>query len=297
MSDLLIRASSGSSRVELAAMSGTELVRQAGLAHGITGTSLIALGRLLIATALVGLTRGRPGVTSIQILSQSRLQQVYADVTEIGWLRGYVKNPALAAPILRGEGIGGRRTIGPVIHPGQVSVVRMGEQGEYVQSATPLEDGEVDTDVEAFLLQSEQVPAALRADVLVNEAGEVVAAGGVLVRALPDSDPEALIQLIDRTRGGAVTKTLENAGGAERLLESICRGAVENEPRLVPVWRCRCSREKVLSTLGLLDVMELAAMVIDEQPVEVRCELCNTVHRAEPPELEAIMKAKTLAES
>lgn len=297
MDDLLLRASTGASRLEIAVLTSTQLVRAASAAHGISGTSAIALGRLLTATGLVGLASPRPGVTSIQILSQSRVRQLFADVTEEGWLRGYVKNPSLSYPILLNEDLFGRRTIGPAVVPGQVSVVRMGERGEYVQSATPLRDGEVDADVDHFLNQSDQVPSILRCDVLVDRDGAVVAAGGVLARALPDTRLEDIQTMAARIQSGLVDEMLREGASAEQLLAALAPQGHETEARMTPVWRCRCSKAKVLSTLRLLDVMELAQMVASDEAVEVRCDLCNTLHVAEPSELETIMKAKTQATS
>jgi molecular chaperone Hsp33 len=297
MSDILLRAQTGDTRVDVAACITTQVVQAAAAAHELAGTSAIALGRLLTGTGLVGLTSGLPGVTSVQILSKSRLQQIFADVTEEGWLRGYVKNAALTYPLLLNEDPLGRRTLGPAVHPGQVSVVRMGENGTYVQSATPLRDGEVDTDLDHFLNQSDQVASVLRADTLVDHAGQVMRAGGVIVRALPDSDVDELHALKARIEAGAVSDALREGATARELLERVAPGARETDPPRHPVWRCRCSKAKVLSTIGMLDVMEIASMVAEDRPVEVRCELCNTLHRAEKGELEALMKQKTSAQS
>lgn len=297
MDDLLVRANTGSSRIEISVLTSTQIVKDGCAAHGLSGTSAIALGRLLTATALVGLTTKRPGVTSMQILSQSRIGQVFADVTEHGWLRGYVRNTTLSYPLLLNEDLEGRRTIGPAVTPGQVSVVRMGERGEYVQSATPLHDGEIDADVDYFLNQSDQVASVLRADVLLDRTGEIRAAGGVLVRALPDSELEDIQRLKTTLNEGLLEKQLRADEPCEAILEAIAPGAVENDPRMVPIWRCRCSREKVLSTVGMLDIMDIASMVAEDKPVEVRCDLCNTQHVLPIEEIEEIMRKKTSAQS
>lgn len=297
MDDLLLRASTGASRIEVAVLTSTQLVRDGAAAHGLTGTSAIALGRLLTATALVGLTSKRPGVTSIQILSQSRLKQVFADVTEHGWLRGYVKNTSLVHPIILNEDLFARRTIGPAVVPGQVSVVRMGDRGEYVQSATPLHDGEIDSDVDYFLNRSDQVASVLRCDALVDASGEISAAGGMLVRALPDSRLEDIETLKTTLRGDLLVDSLRADRTAETLLQEVSPGATETDPRMVPVWRCRCSKEKVINTVRMFDVMEIASMVAEDKDVEVRCELCSTQHVVVTAELEEIMKDKTSARS
>lgn len=296
MDDLLIRANTGDkTRVEIAVFTSSQLVKDGATAHQISGTSAIALGRLLTATALVGLTSRRPGVTSIQILSQSRVNQVFADVTEHGWVRGYIRNKALNYPLLLNENLEGRRTIGPAVSPGRVSVVRLGDHGEYLQSATPLRDGEIDTDVDHFLNQSEQVASVVRCDTLMDRTGQIRSAGGVIIRALPDSNLDYIIELRDKLDNGYLTESLKSGKSAEEILTNLSPGSKETDPRVVPIWRCRCSKQKVLSTLKMLDVMEIASMVAKDESVEVRCELCNTNHVVSPSELEEIMKEKTSA--
>ena len=297
MDDLLIRGSTGASRIEIAVFTSTQLVRDAAKAHDLRGTGAIALGRLLTATALVGLTSRRAGVTSIQILSKSRIQQVFADVTEHGWLRGYVKNRALTYPLLLNEDPEARRTIGPTVAPGQVSVVRMGEHGEYIQSSTPIRDGEIDSDVDHFLNQSDQVPSVLRCETLLNRAGDIVVAGGILLRAMPDTELSDIYALRDQLRDGFLAQALQADHSTPKIMEELSPGAQETDPRIVPIWRCRCSRKKVLVTVQMLDVMEIASMVAEDKSVDVRCELCNTTHVISPTELQEIMAGKISAKS
>lgn len=297
MDDLLVRANTGASRIEITVHTSTRLVQDACAAHRLAGTSAIVLGRLLTATAMVGLTSKRPGVTSVQVLSQGRVGQVFADVTEHGWLRGYVRNTTLNYPLFLNEDLDRRRTVGPAVMPGQVSVVRVGERGEYVQSATPLLNGEVDVDVDHFLNQSDQVASVLRAETLVDRTGQPVAAGGIMLRALPDSQLDDIARLKTKIDSEALVDLLLSDRGAPEILEEVSPGAQETDPRVVPIWRCRCSREKVLSTIGMLDVMDIASMVAEDKPVEVRCDLCNHEHIIKVEEVEDLMRKKTSAQS
>ena len=295
MNDMLLRAHMSRERLDVSVFLSTTVVHSAQVSHGIRGTSLLSLGRLLTATGLVGLNSKRPGVTSIQILSQSRIQQIFADVTDHGWLRGYVTNTSLELPLILSEDLTGRRTIGPVVRPGQVSVIRLGERGEYVQSTAPIFDGEVDSDVEHFLNQSDQIPSVLACECLVDLKGKVVAAGGILARSLPDGSIDALNQIKDRIKEGLLLSALQKGTSAENLLQILAPGAKESDPRVVPIWRCRCSHQKVLSTLALLDVMELADMAAADHPTEIKCELCSTLHIATQADISNILKQKTKA--
>ena len=81
----------------------TDLCREAQRTHGLQTTSAIALGRLMTATALTGLIVG-PRAISLQVVCEGRLGQIFADITERGELRGYVKDTTLRLPVIDGDG-------------------------------------------------------------------------------------------------------------------------------------------------------------------------------------------------
>ena len=138
MGDVCLKASAVDAHLEVTVAITTEVCRAAQAAHGLQTTATIGLGRLLTATGLVSVTSKRPGTTSFQVMSRSRAKQLYADATDEGHVRGFSKAPALEHPIVPQKARSGRLSIAAVVLPGQVSVVRSNERGEYGQSATPL---------------------------------------------------------------------------------------------------------------------------------------------------------------
>lgn len=279
MADVLLTAGDKDAHIEIAVAVTTEVCRAAYDAHGLSTTSTIGLGRLLTAAGLMAATSKRPGITSIQILASGRLRQLYADATEEGHLRGYSRNPSLTHPPVPSKDEVGRQSIAAVVLPGRVSVVRSNEKGEYGQSAVPLASGEIDLDVEAFLRESDQIDTVLACETLIAPDGTVTVAGGVIAQAMPDAAPGALDEIRAKVAGGALAKLMYEHSSAEALLKAIAPSAELVDTPSNVEWRCRCSRERVLSAIGLVSPEELAEMVDKEEGAEVTCDFCSTKYQ------------------
>lgn len=297
MGDACISASLRAEGLELAVAVTSELARGAQRAHHLAVTSAIALGRTLTAAVLVELSsKRRHGSTSLQIIGKSRVRQVYADVNQEGHGRGFAGNPDLAFPLLGSELPGGRRSVAMAVLPGTLHVIRAHESGQYTHSTTALVSGEVDADVEHFLEQSDQIPTSLRAEVLLGPRGDVDAAGGVLVQALPGGNLERLGALRARLEGDGLSALLRAEGDPARLLARLAPDAAIVAPPHPVAWRCRCSRARVLTILSAMGPTELAEMVAAAEPTIVTCDLCGTKYELAEAELEDILRANIKAE-
>ena len=111
MSDILRIATIPNEGLSIGIAITTATCREAARLHELKSTSSIALGRLISCAALAGLMQDKPGALSMQVVSNGRLKQIYADVTADGKLRGYVNAPDLDLPRFSTEPIDGRRAI------------------------------------------------------------------------------------------------------------------------------------------------------------------------------------------
>lgn len=278
--DELLIAGIPGAQLEVAVLQSTALCRHATLAHQLAVTPSIALGRLLTSLALVNGGPDRRPFMSAQLLTPSTLGQVYGDINFDRELRGYCKNPKVALPLFPGESASGRRTLRPAFPRGKVSVIRAAHQGGYAQSSISIAAGEVDLDLEAFLESSDQVSSVLHCDVLFDAAGEEIeVAGGIWVRALPDGDRARLEALRQRLHGAAFVEALRRPGaGARGLLEGLIPDAVVVDQPTAPIWRCRCSKDRVRQSLRMFGPEDLAELVEAGEGVTVDCDLCRTAY-------------------
>lgn len=270
-------------------------MRAAQAAHALAPTSCVALGRLLTAAGLVAVTQKREGQITLQVISKGRLRQVVADANHEGHLRGYVHPSTLAFPLSPEEREQNRRSVSAGALPGRLSVVRRTPRGEYAQSAVELETGEIDLDVQHFLERSDQVPTALAADVLMK-GSEVEVAGGVLIQAMPDGDLVRLAELRAELDNGGFARKLREVQDPQALLQLVQPDAEVVEVPVIMTWRCRCSHERVVRSLQLLEPVELAEMIEQGEPVDVDCDFCAKKYSVSVDEMrdvfELIAKAK-----
>jgi molecular chaperone Hsp33 len=297
VADVCLKAAIRTARLEIAVATTSALCQNAQSAHKLAATSAIALGRLLTAATLIALTSKRKGGTSLQILTKSRLRELFADVTHEGDARGFVKNADLSFPLMSGEVQSGRRTISLGLLPGKLSVVRASDNHQFRQSTTDLVSGEIDVDVEHFVEQSDQIPTALACDILIGNADRVSLAGGVLVQGLPGADLDRLHSIRDALRNeGLADKLHAAAGDAHTLLASIARDAIVVEAPSPIAWKCRCSKTRVTEAIKMLSATEIAEMVSTREDVKVGCDLCATTYVISAAEIEGIFTSSIKAQ-
>jgi molecular chaperone Hsp33 len=284
--DRLVRAIDRERNVRVCAAITTALVTDAARRHELSPAATRAVGRALTSGLLLAtLTKGNERVT-IQITGDGPIGSVTADATGQGDVRGYA---------LRGKAgadLAGERNLAPLVgRRGVVSVVRDLGLKELYQGQIALVTGEIDEDIEAYLSTSEQVPSALGCEVVLDDSGAVVGAGGVLVQVLPGGDPDAVREAQHALRTGLLYDTLVQGGRSANDIASriYTLGPLEfiGEDRAVR-FRCRCSPERIAEMLALLGTVDLDEMIAEDKPAEVVCNYCNTRYQIGRTELERI---------
>lgn len=267
----------------------TDTCREATRVHELQATSAIALGRLLTCTAIAGLMQEKAGALSMQIISSGRFNQVYADVSPEGSLRGYIHATDLDLPLFSTEDPKGRRSIAPGFGPGHLSVIRNADVHDFVQSNTELTQREVDTDVAHYLQASDQNATILQADVLLDENKQIFAAGGIIIQAMPGGDLDALKQWGERLHGDALPALLRShQHDVSALLRAFCPDATPAGQDTPLEWQCRCSSERVLTALNMMSPEDLAEMVNERKSVSLTCQFCNKIYSVSPEGLEKV---------
>lgn len=290
MMDVFLRAHLPEPRLELAVAVTTQLCREASAQHQLSGASQLALSRLLTSVSLLGLTSRAQGTTSLQLTGRGKLGGVYADVNEAGHLRGFVNGPSLPLPLPRPPDADGRYEIGSLTLPGELFHLVKTDASGHRSSSVRMMSGELDEDVSHLLTQSEQRAATLRAEVLLNDDGQVWRAAGVYVHALPDGDLDALADLTASLNGGELARRLQTNPDAEGLLAKLALGPAHTEPPLPLQLRCRCSLQRVVRSLQLLDLSDLMDIVNQQEVVQAGCQFCGETYNVPPEEAQRLLE-------
>lgn len=288
--DLYLSALDRQANIAVHVATTTNLCRAGQEAHGMASSSAIALGRTLTASALLCQAAAKPGTLGLQISCSGRLGQVVAEARTDGDLRGYCRRKDLALPQMNEGDIHRRRSIAIAVVDGILAVTREPEGEHFSQSTSELVSGELDEDVEHFLIISDQVPSLLVCDVLFDDKEQILHAAGLLCQVMPDTDPKRWQQLIaSDLRSSWATTLLRYGADARALLGAIVPSAQEVGEPLPLRWRCRCSYERVVDALQMLKLEELDEIVANGETTEVRCDFCAEEYQV-PPSQVAILR-------
>jgi molecular chaperone Hsp33 len=122
-------------------------------------------------------------------------------------------------------------------------------------------------------------------DVLLLDDEQVQAAGGVLAQAMPGSDPSRLASIREGLQGGRFADRLGGVPTAADLFAGLFPGAERLEPPVHVHWQCRCSIERVIASIRMLEPADLADLVNRNSSVAVTCDFCRRVFDVEPAQI------------
>ena len=181
-----------------------------------------------------------------------------------------------------------------VVPDGHVQKTRLCEQlREPYVGSTELVSGEIAEDLSAYLVESEQIPAACGLGVLVDTDHSVKAAGGFLVQLMPGAPEELIAKLEDNIFMMDQLTTILDEDGADAILPQVMRGL---EPEIVlrhpMAYRCACSRARVEQALRQCGAQELQDMIAEGKDTQVHCQFCDAEYVFTPAQLQTLLDAE-----
>lgn len=289
--DEILRAVSADGFVKISVITARGAVQRANAIHHCSPTAIAALGRSLCAASMLGdLLKEEDGTLTLRINGGGGLGTIVAVSDSEGNVRGMVSNPAFDLPT-RPDG---KLDVGGAVgKDGMLTVSRdIGLREPYVGS-TELVSGEIAEDLSAYLVESEQIPAACGLGVLVDTDHSVKAAGGFLVQLMPGA-PEALIEkLEDNIFMMDQLTTILDEDGADAIITQVMRDlAPEIVLRHPMAYRCACSRARVEQALRQCGPDELREMIAEGKDTQVHCQFCDTEYVFTPAQLQELLDAE-----
>lgn len=273
--------------VRIYALVTTNLVREAAKMHHCSHLASAALGRAMTGALLLSATMKDKERVNLRFVGDGPIGEIIADA-EANKVRGYVQNPNVFLPLKNGK-----LDVGGAVGQGNLVVTRYLANAEPFTGYCELKNGEIADDLTYYLYKSEQTPASVALGVLVAPEGEVVAAGGFFIQAMPGATDEVLEQLEKNVmRTPYVTQLLEIGYTPEKIIEILGRDLQVSIKENIEVgFECRCSREKIANALAALDKKALQEMSEDEV-TEAHCDFCNTTYQFNKDEILAILNRK-----
>lgn len=264
----VLRALTGDHFVRMAVLDATPLWDGIRRAHPhLERDACACLTELMAAAALLQARTLFAERVQLLLKGAGRARAVVADSWPDGTIRGVLD----LAENLKGPWVAA---------PGLMQVMRSNPAGQPYIGNLPLVVGTVATQVEAYLLHSEQIGASvtLWCDPATGEAG------GLLVEPLPACPPERLARLVQAIEGLEVVPFWERT--PDFLINWISQGeGAELFAASELFYRCRCSREALLATLAAFPEEQKIHIFDAGDPVEVRCDYCSEVYQISRAEL------------
>lgn len=283
--DVLIRAMTRDGFVKITAVDTTEITRRAREIHQTTAVATAALGRVLAAASMIGnMQKKEDGSITLIIKGGGPLGTLLATADPEGNPRGYVENPQVALM----EKYQGKLDVGAAVgSQGTLTLIRDLHMKEPYVGTVELLGGEIAEDVDAYFVESEQVPTVCALGVYMNRDQSVEVAGGYLLQLLPGA-PEELIDRLEAAvqEAGTVTNLMQQGLTPREVILRVLKDMdVEFLEERPICYKCYCSRERVESTLISLGEKDLREIIADGEPISVGCQFCDVTYTFTPEEL------------
>lgn len=273
MSDYIIRATAAGDSIRAFAITGKDMVEEARERHETTPVVTAALGRMLMAGAMMGVTlKGEDDVMTLQLKGAGPLKGITVTSYPDGFVKGFpVVNDVVLPPK------NGKLDVGGSIAPGVLRVIKdMGLKEPYV-GTVELQTGEIAEDLTYYFAVSEQIPSSVGLGVLVNKDCTVNCAGGFIIQVMPMCPDEVLDKIEENLKTlPSVTDMMSSGLTPEDILAKVCDGLdVDIKEKTETGFRCDCSKSRVERSLASLNKEDKADIISEGKPVEVKCQFCN----------------------
>lgn len=251
----------------------TAMCQQAADIHSATPVCTAAMGRLMTATAFLGvMMKGENESVTVTVKGGGPMGTLVA-VANHGDLKVCADDPRVELP-LREDG---KLDVGGAVgREGRMSVVKdLGLREPYIGQCE-LVSGELGIDFANYFTVSEQQPSLVSLGVLVN-GDAVLKAGGLLIQPMPGCEESTLEQLELRSPMFASISREMTYAPKEELLEDWFRGMKPELLERVPLrYHCGCSRQRMEKALISLGRKELQTLIDEDQGAELGCHFCHS---------------------
>ncbi len=256
----------------------TVAVQEAAQRLGTSSDATRLLGELLVGTLLVRSALNPEERLQIYLEHQGPIGKVAVDAWQQGGIRAYVARPDAD-----------RATTGFLVGEGTLHVSRTLAAKSY-SSAVQLDGDGVDDYLMNYLLGSEQILSLVRSEVSVDADGAVGHALGYLVQLMPEGKRDDIAQItanlerLPPLHEGMAEDDPDARGWVAAMMQGFAWDQVAREQ---VAFRCRCSRDRMLSMLSSLPAREIAELSTGVEPLELVCDYCRATYSVKPRELKA----------
>ena len=299
MEDKIVRATAANGGIRLIAVSVTESTLEARSRHQLSYLTTTIIGRSFSAALLLAssmkIMRAR---VTFRIRSDGPLNGLLVDAGRDGTVRGYVGNPNLELDPIKNEKGKYSFDFKKAAGTGYLNIIRDNGVGDPFTSTVELVSGSIAEDLASYLVHSEQTPSA----VFIGEKyknNELLCSGGLLAQVLPKKETDPLLISLLEKRCKEINSFSEELYNSKNNLLSLIKKifpdiddlSLSEIARSQKVeFKCRCSRERSLNAIKMLDKKELEDILKKEGQAELVCEFCKNKYLINADELSEMIR-------
>ena len=238
------------------------------------------LGQALAAVGALGSIIKLRGSIIMQLQGDGPLHTLVVQANNAGELRGLARGY---------ETLSNENSLPELLGHGKLVLTIDGEGGKRYQGIVQLEGDSLSEVLENYFRQSEQLKT------LIHLAADTDRAACFLLQQLPgDTDEDAARNW---QHGRVLGETLRDPELLELETEEILRRLFHEEDlQLFPpealLFRCRCSREKVIPAIVQMGYEDAMQLVEEQGAIEANCEFCNRSHRFDRVDVASLFQAR-----
>lgn len=285
--DYLIKATAFENKVRAYAITSTHTVYEAQERLDTWATTTAALGRTLTITAMMGAMLKGDDTITVKVEGGGPVGAIVTDGNAKGEVRGYAVNPHVDFDLNEKGKLDVSRAVGT---DGTLSVVKDLGLKDYFTGQVPIVSGEISEDFTYYFANSEQVPSAVGAGVLVNPDHTVLAAGGFIVQVMPGIEEDMVNRLEEQIQAfPPISMLIQEGKTPEEILERLFAGEDFKIHEKIPVhFQCNCSKERFRRAIQGLGNEEIQNMIDEDHGAEAVCHFCNEKYQFTEEELKAL---------
>lgn len=284
--DVLVKALALDDSVRVYVLKTTNLVNEAIRRCDTYPSASDCLGKVLTLTCAMGsMLKGDEELT-IKINGNGPIGNIICDGDALGVVRGYCDNPHVNFVNTNG-GINSVYTLGV---DGVIEVIKDLKLKDFFTSSIPIQTGNLAYDFTYYFTVSEQTPSVVSLGSLFDVDNRAKIFGGVIIQLLPSCPEEKIAYLESKL------SLLNNL--SELLLDLDCCDILKMVfgedfrvlETLEPKFQCKCSKEKLASSILTLGVDEISDMISKDHGCECVCHYCKEVYNFNEEELQELIK-------
>ena len=274
-----------------AVLNGSRMINQMRWNHELGILETLVLGHAYLGACLMGASLKGKDRLGLQVDCSGPVKGLVVEANAAGDVRGFLKNVPIPVEKPLED-----FNLSPFFGAGFISVTRiLADAKRPFTGKVMMAHGSLAKDLAHYYLTSEQIPTSFSLSVKFDHLGNVAAAGGMFLQAMPDAE-DAVVRRIEAQVVAlpSIAALLAEGTAPEDLVRTHLG---DYSPRFIDRrnvgFICHCNRDQIRNVLTLLPIDELKD--IQEKgpfPVEIRCHHCNTRYPFDREHIDLILAAR-----